>query len=354
MNLQEIGDAMIFVIAWITVLLALAFMFTNGFQDASAIAATFIASRSATPRQGIILVAAMGLLGALLGGSAVAFTISGLLSIEPDTQLVFVLLSAVTTATIWNLVTWKFGLPSSSTHSLLGGLIGAGIASGGAGCISWGIESLLFPPHELTGFFKVLVYLVISVILGFIGGYGMRTITRLVLRNAKRNANRTISRFNWIAAGAMAFSNGANDSQKQMGIIALVLLSAGLTASTEVPLWTRAACALLLFAGTLSGGWRIMATLGRRIFRIEPVHSFDSQVSSGAIITTSTLAGAPVSSSHVISMSVIGVGAADNPRKIQWSVGKEILIAMVLTIPATMVLSFILSSCILTCAGGPP
>lgn len=343
---------MMFIIACITVLLAFAFTFTNGFQDASAIAATFIASRSATPRQGIILVAAMGFLGALLGGSAVAFTISGLLALEPDSRLVLLLLSAITSGTIWNLVTWKFGLPSSSTHSLLGGLIGAGIASGGAGSIYWGLENLLFPPHELTGLVKVLVFLVISVILGLIGGYGMRTITRLALRNAKRSANQTISRFNWITAAAMAFANGANDSQKQLGIIALVLLSSGITASMEVPLWTRAACALLLFAGTLSGGWRIMTTLGRKIFKIEPIHSFDSQVSSGAIIAASTFAGAPVSSSHIISTSVIGVGAAENPRRIQWSVGKEIFLAMVLTIPATITVSYMLSSLILMFAGG--
>lgn len=335
----------------LTIILAFAFTFTNGFQDASAIAATFIASRSATPRQGIIFVAVAACLGALLGGSAVAFTISGLLSLEPDTRLVYVILSGLAAATIWNLVTWKFGLPSSSTHSLLGGLMGAGIASGGIGSVYWGIGALLSPIHEITGLVKILAFLLLSVILGLAGGYAMRTLTRLLLRNARRSVNQSITRLNWMTVAIMAFGNGANDSQKQLGIITLVLFSAGLSASLDVPVWTRFVCALLLGAGTLSGGWRIMTTLGRKIFRIKPIHSFDSQVSSGAIIAASTLAGAPVSSSHIISTSVIGVGVAENPRKIHWSVGKDILIAMLVTIPVTMILAFGISFLILPLAG---
>lgn len=133
----------------------------------------------------------------------------------------------------------------------------------------------------------------------------------------------------------MAFFNGANDSQKQLGIIALVLFAAGESAAVEVPLWARLTCAVLLALGTLGGGWRIMRTLGRRIFKIEPIHSFDSQVSSAATIALSTLAGAPVSSTHVITTSVIGVGAAENPQRVHWGVGKEIVGAMVVTIPGT-------------------
>jgi PiT family inorganic phosphate transporter len=140
----------------------------------------------------------------------------------------------------------------------------------------------------------------------------------------------------------MAFSNGANDSQKQLGIIALALFSAGLITVAEVPLWARITCAILLALGTMSGGWRIMNTLGRRIFKIEPIHSFDSQFFSSSSIAISTLAGAPVSSTQVITMSVIGVGAATNPRKVTWSVGTHILIAMIVTIPATMLISGVL------------
>jgi len=329
----------IIIVALIAILLAFAFTFTNGFQDASAIAATFIASRSASPRQGILLVAGMNFLGALLGGSAVAYTISGLLTMDPGIQLVYVLLVAVFSASIWNIITWRFGLPSSSTHALIGGLIGAAVAAAGIESIYWGIEELLISPHQLAGMMKVLFFLGFSIILGLIGGYLMRKISKLVLRNSTRSVNKKIVQINWFAAAIMAFTNGTNDSQKQLGIIALVLVAAGQTATLDVPLWARIICAIMLGAGTLGGGWRIMTTLGHRIFKIEPIHSFDSQISSGATIALSNLAGAPISSSHIIATSVIGVGAAENPLKVQWSVGKNIVVAMVFTIPFTMLIS---------------
>ena len=331
-------------IAIITVLLAFAFTFTNGFQDASAIAATFIASRSAPPKSGILFIAAMALIGAILGGSAVAFTISGLLLLDSPDQTLLVLLIALLTATIWNIITWKFGLPSSSTHSLIGGLIGGGIAAAGISSIYWGLDELVNPPFEVTGLVKILLFFVISIVIGFAGSYLMHKCTGILLRNAQRTINRPIVFFNWCAAAVMAFSNGANDSQKQLGIIALALFTAGVSTAAEVPLWARVTCAILIALGTMSGGWRIMNTLGRRIFKIEPIHSFDSQVFSSSSIALSTLAGAPVSSTQIITMSVIGVGAAENPRKVKWSVGTHILIAMIVTMPVTIVISAVLYS----------
>jgi len=299
----------------LTIIISLAFCFTNGFQDASTIAATFIASRSATPRQGIVFVAFFNFIGAILGGSAVALTISGLIVNESGPGMVLVIFSVITAATAWNLLTWWGGLPSSSTHGLIGGLIGAGIAHGGLASVNWGTCDLFsFPPH-VSGVFKVILFLVVSVLLGLLGGYTMRSLSRLALRNAKRSLNRTIVRLNWCTAALMAFSNGANDSQKQLGIIALVLFASGLIPVFSVPTWVRILCAVLFGVGTLFGGWRIMRTLGWKIFRIEPIHSFDSQVSSSAILALSTIMGAPVSSSHVVSTSVIGVGAAENPKK---------------------------------------
>lgn len=338
-------------IAILTVIIALAFTFTNGFQDASSIAATFIASRSATPKQGVILVAVVSFLGAILGGSAVAFTITGLLSLPSADQTLLVLLIALITATFWNLITWKFGLPASSTHSLVGGLVGGGIASAGINSVSWGLNELINPPYEFTGMVKILFFFVISILIGFAGSFLMHKCSGFLLRNAKRTANKTIIRLNWCAAAVMAFSNGANDSQKQLGIIALALFAAGLSISADVPLWARISCAFLLSAGTLSGGWRIMSTLGRRIFRIEPLHSFDSQFFSSASLAVSTFAGAPVSSTQIITMSVMGVGAAENPRKVKWSVGTHIVIAMVVTIPSTMLISAMLYLCIAPLTG---
>jgi inorganic phosphate transporter, PiT family len=323
-------------LAILTILLAFAFTFTNGFQDASSIAATFIASRSATPRTGILLVAAMAFVGTLLGGSAVAFTLAGLVSVPSGQQELAVIFSALVTATAWNLITGRFGMPASSTHSLVGGLVGAGIAAAGTGSILWGFREFLGPGHELTGITKILAFFIISLVIGFSGSYLMHRATGVILRNARRTANRTIIGLNWCAAAVMAFANASNDSQKQLGLIAMVLSASGLALSTVVPFWARFACAVLIALGTVSGGWRIMHTLGRRIFRIEPIHSFDSQVFSASSVALSTIAGAPVSSTQVITMSVLGVGAAENPRKVKWEVGRHILVAMFVTIPATM------------------
>jgi inorganic phosphate transporter, PiT family len=325
-----------FELAILTILLAFAFTFTNGFQDASSIAATFIASRSATPRTGILLVAVMSFFGTLFGGSAVAFTLAGLVSVSSGEKELVVIFVALVTATAWNLLTGMTGMPASSTHSLVGGLVGAGIAAAGTGSILWGTGELAGPSHELAGIVKILAFFVISLVIGFAGSWLMHRTTVILLRNAKRTANRSIIALNWCAAAVMSFSNAANDSQKQLGLVAMVLFVSGIALTTEVPSWARLAAAVLLALGTISGGWRIMHTLGRKIFRIEPVHSFDSQIFSASSIALSTLAGAPVSSTQVITMSVLGVGAAENPRKVKWDVGRHILTAMVVTIPATM------------------
>jgi PiT family inorganic phosphate transporter len=323
----------------VTILFAFAFTFTNGFQDAAAIAATFIASRSATPRQGMIFIAILNLTGALLGGSAVAFTISTILLLPPDQQLVAVVLSGLLSAVSWNLMTWYRGLPSSSTYGLIGGLAGAGIAAAGLPGVNWGVEALLSTPPELDGMVKIVVFLFLSLAIGFAGGYLMRKTTSLLLRNARRSANLRIVSVNWAAAGVMGFFNGANDAQKQMGVIALILFAGGVYSEITIPIWARVGCAVLLSLGTLSGGWRIMSTLGRKIFTIRPVHSFDSQVSTGTSLALSTLAGAPVSSSQVVTSSILGVGAGENPLKMRWTVGRQIVVSLLVTIPATMVLA---------------
>jgi len=337
--------------AVLIILMAFAFTFTNGFQDASSIAATFIASRSATPRTGILLVALMSFSGTLLGGSAVAFTIAGLVSVSSGPQELAVILTALVTATAWNLITGRVGLPSSSTHALVGGLIGAGIAAAGAGSILWGTDALFSPAHELTGVVKILVFVVVSLLVGFSGSYLLHKATGILLRNARRTANRPIIVLNWCAAALMAFFNAANDTQKQLGLIMVVLAASGLSLSGEVPFWARLACAVMIALGTVSGGWRIMHTLGRKIFRIGPVHSFDSQVFSAASIALSTAAGAPISSTQVITISVFGVGAAENPRKVKWEAAHHILIAMLVTIPAATLVGGILYLIISRLAG---
>ncbi len=323
----------------ISLILAFLFTFTNGSQDASSIAATFIASRSATPAQGVIMIGIMGFLGALLGGSAVAYTITNIFTVSLNYGMLTILLSALISAITWNAITWYFGIPSSSTHALIGGLLGAGVASIGFSGINWGIEEILDSSPHLTGMVKIWFFLLFSVVLGFFCGFCMRKVTYGLFLNAKRSITRSIIRINWITTAFMAFTCGSNNAQKQLGIIVMILASAGEISDLTIPYWARILCALFLALGTIKGGWRIMKTLGDRIFKVKPIHSFDSQVSSGAVIFASTMLGAPVSSSHVISTSILGVGAAQNSRKVQWSVGQHIIIAMIITIPATMLLA---------------
>ncbi|MDD1674836.1 MAG: inorganic phosphate transporter [Methanomicrobiales archaeon] len=326
-------------VAILALAIAFIFTFTNGFQDSSAIAATFIASRSANPRQGILFTAGACFLGAVFGGSAVALTLAHLITTPSQDSLLVVLLSALLGATIWNIVTARSGLPSSSTHAIIGGLIGGGMAAGGTGSVFWGFAELAAPSHRLEGLMLILIFLWVSIFIGLAGGYLVHTFMKLAFRNARRNVTRTIVVANWIAAGVMAFANGSNDVQKQLGVIALILVAAGWLPVPDIPMTIRIVCALLLSLGALGGGWRIMHTLGHRIFKISPIHSLDSQISSGAAISFATIAGAPISSTHIISTSVIGVGAAENPKKMRWSVGKEVVTAMVITIPATLVLT---------------
>jgi PiT family inorganic phosphate transporter len=326
----------------VTVFLCLIFDFTNGFHDASSTIATLVECGAATPRGAVIMSSIANLLGALLAGSAVAFTMQELLTSNLDSQMIIIVLAAVIGSTIWNILTWKFGLPSSSTHALVGGIIGAGIAATGISSVFWGIDELIGPSHQVVGVTKVVLFLFISVAIGFIGGYLAMKVSSILLRNAKRSINEPIMKVQWLASGLLSFSHGANDTQKQMGIIALVLFSAGYTTTLDVPLWVRIACAIFMALGTLGGGWRIIRTIGRGIYRIQPIHSLDSQITSTFSVAFSTVSGAPVSSTQVVASSVVGIGAAENARMVHWSVTNDMLISWLVTIPATMVISGII------------
>jgi len=325
------------VLAAATVLLALVFAYTNGVQDASSTAATMVASGAASPRSAVIYAALLGLTGAMLGGSAVAFTMMHVVDIQPGLLLSEVMLAAVVGATLWNIFTWKKGLPSSSTHSLVGGLAGAAAAGAGLGSVAWGIDELA--SGELVGLTRIVLFLIASVAVGFVGGYALRKISALLLRPAKRTVTRHLLRAQWLTTGMLAFAHGSNDSQKQMGIIVLALMSAGLVGTDDIPLWVRASCAAMMAAGTVAGGWEIMKTLGRKIYRLRPLDSLDSQLTSAASLLTLTSLGAPVSSTQVVASSVMGVGAAENARMVQWGVGRHMVVSWFLTIPASAAIS---------------
>lgn len=321
------------------IVVALIFCFTNGFQDAGASTATIVASRSLNHRRAAILASIAGFLGALLGGSAVAFTVFGLIDLHDVGLLPFVTLAAVVGATIWNLFTWWMGIPSSSAYALIGGLIGASLASAGSRGVLWGLADLLGASHKLVGMTKVFIFLVLAIAIGLVGGYISLRISALLLRNAKRKVNESIKRTQWFAAVALAFGAGANNAQKHMGIIALLLASYEGTTVFGIPLWVRLACSAALGLGALIGGWRIMRTLGLVIHEMEPVHGLDSQVVSASSIAISTLAGSPISSTQVIASSIVGVGAANNAKKVRWSVGRDMAVSWILTIPASLLLA---------------
>ena len=301
-----------------------------------------IACRAATPRGAVMLAALMVIIGAMIGGSAVAFTVESLVYLNARSSFVYVLMVSVLAAVIWNFITWKLGLPSSSTQALIGGLLGATIVSQGLGGVYWGFDELLGPSHALVGIVKVVIFLLWSVILGLTMGYLIQKCARFLLRNAKRRTEESIKRAQWATASLLAFSYGANDSQKQMGIIVLVLLAGGYLATTDIPAWVRLICGAAMVVGIIGGGWRIMKTLGGKLYPIEPLHSLDSQLASTTSILSSTIAGAPVSSTQVVASSVLGVGAADNPKMLNWTIGRDMMVAWLLTIPVAMAISMIL------------
>jgi PiT family inorganic phosphate transporter len=325
--------------AWTVIVFALFFLlffsFTNGFNDASAVVATTIACGAASPRNAVLIAAGAGGLGVLVGGSAVANTISKMVSVPNDIHGTSIVGAALAGAVVWNLTAWRLGLPSSSSHALVGGLVGAGLVALGPDKVNWGQAWLADPLHHpISGFAGVLLALVLSPALGFLAAFALHKSVKVALRNAKFKVNVWLKRLQLLTSSVLSFAHGSNDGQKAMGVFLVILLSSGLGTEEQVPLWVRGVILSVITAGTLGGGWPIMKTLGRRIFKLEPVHSFDSQVASAAVIFGATAFGAPVSTTHVVATSVMGVGAAEHPAAVRWGVAKHILQAWGTTIPA--------------------
>ena len=324
------------------VILALFFAFTNGANDSGSLVATIIACNAATPRGAVVFASIIGFFGAIMGGSAIALTIRSIVGPYSGGILVLILFATVLSAVVWNIMSSRVGLPTSSTDAMIGGLIGAGIGAGGLGSIYWGFGELFGPSIALVGVAKVFVFLIVSVIMGLFGGFLIMKLSRALLKNANRRINQPIRTVQWLTAGTLAFVHGANDTQKQMAIIALVILGAGYSSSAQVPDWTRMVCALFIALGTLGGGWKIQKTLGRGIYPLKPIHSLASQISSATSILISTAVGAPVSTSQVVSSSVMGVGAAENARMVHWRVGREMLLSWFVTMPVCATISAVI------------
>jgi PiT family inorganic phosphate transporter len=321
------------------VVIALVFALSNGLHDASSVVATFIICGAATPKQAIGVASIFGMIGAIFGGSAVSDTISKVINLPVNSSLLTILLAAMLGAVIWNLVTWKLGLPSSSTHALIGGIIGAVWISSGYKHLVWGWNELISGQHQLTGIVKVFAALIISPLLGFIIAFILQRIAKLLLRNAKFTLNNGLRKIQWGIAAALAYSHGANDTQKIIGIITLALMAGKSLTMQTVPLWVRFSGGFVMFIGTMLGGWTIMKTVGRGIFTVRVIHSLNSQLASSGSLILATLIGAPVSTTHVVVGSVMGVGAADEYKMVHWGIAKEIILAWFITIPLSAVVS---------------
>ncbi len=312
----------------VVVILALAFDLTNGFHDSSNSLAAPVATRAMTPRQALLVTTVFTLLGPIVAGTAVADTVGGLIDVD-TTDILGILLAALVAAVTWNLLTWRFGLPSSSSHALVGGLVGAAVVIGGAASVNWGG----FEGGRPVGVMGVLAALAISPLLGALAGWLMEAAARRALRRADIRVSGPLKRGQWGTSAALAFAHGTNDAQKTMGLITLALVSAGTLSSFVVPLWVKVACAAAMTFGTALGGWRIVRTLGRGIYRIRPLDGLASQGSSTLVIGGAAMLGAPVSTTHVVASSVVGVGAARRRRHVRWPVVREILLAWLVTMP---------------------
>ncbi|NPA91668.1 MAG: inorganic phosphate transporter [Chloroflexi bacterium] len=310
---------------WLLVGLTLLFNFLNGFHDASNMVATVISTRALSPRAALTWIAFFEFLGPYVLGVAVAKTI-GADIVSSQHITVVVLYSALLAAIIWNLVTWYFGIPSSSSHALIGGIVGSVAMASGFGVI------------KPEGMEKVLIALFTSPVLGFIVGYLLMKLALALLWWATPSINKWFRYGQLVTSAALALSHGANDGQKGMGIIALGLLTLGYLHTFTVPGWVIVASSVAMALGAYSGGWRLIHTIGAKFYRIRPLHGFLIQLTSASIIIGAALLGGPVSTTQVVSAAVVGVGSGERMSKVRWHVAWDIVMTWVLTIPITMAL----------------
>lgn len=322
------------------IVLMVFFDFTNGFHDTANMVASVVACRAMTPAQAILLVSFFTFLGPILGGTAVANTVGGFVSLDtlPMTTGMAVLLSGVSGAVLLNLITWWRGLPSSSSHALVGGLGGAVLIAAGPDHVVWGWRELTVHGHW-TGLTMILASLLFSPLLGFLVGWGLHRFMRVILRRTHPGVARPLRRLQWLGAAWLAFSHGANDAQKTMAVMTLVLVVSGVLPQFKVPLWVILLCASAITLGTASGGWRIIRTVGFGIYRLRVLHAFDSQLASATVISLAAAVGGPVSTTHVVSSTIMGIGAAERARAVRWGKAMEILFTWFVTLPAAALLA---------------
>lgn len=313
----------------LVVLFALAFDYINGFHDTANAIATSVSTRALTPKRAIIMTAILNFVGAMYS-TGVAKTIAKDI-VTTSVVTTEVMIAALIGAIFWNILTWYVGIPSSSSHAIIGGLIGAGVCKAGFGAL-----------HS-EGITKIIIGLLASPIIGMGLGFLIMTVLYKIFANSSpAKVNFAFKKMQFFTAGLLAFNHGSNDAQKSMGIITLALFASGMVPSIEVPLWVKIVCAIAIAAGTAAGGWRIIRTMGDKIFRLEPINGFAADLSSSLIIWGATaLPGLhlPVSTTHVASGSIIGVGMSKRIKAVRWGTAQQMVIAWVLTIPSCSIVS---------------
>ncbi len=316
------------IIVGITVILALAFDFINGFHDTANAIATAVSTRALRLRSAIVLAAIMNFLGAV-AFTGVAKTIAKDI-VDPYHihNGSVVIMAALVSAIIWNLATWYYGIPSSSSHTLIGSIAGAAVMANGLEILNY------------KGFLKIIQSLITSPILAFVMGYLMLQFLKVLFKRANlHQTNNNLRKFQVLTVAIQAFSHGTNDAQKSMGIITMALMTTGLHVGKGIPLWVQVSCALAMAFGTSAGGWRIIKTVGTQIVKIRPLSGVAADLTSAIVIFGATHLGLPVSTTHVISSGIMGVGTAYRPRAVKWNTGRKMLIAWVITMPISAVMA---------------
>ena len=318
------------ILIFIVIALALIFDFVNGFHDTANAIATCVSTRAVPPAVAIIMSAVLNFAGAMIS-TGVAKTIGGDIVQSASMVNEIIIIAALAGAIIWNLITWWFGMPSSSSHALVGGIIGAVVISVG------------FMGLNGYGILKIFLSLILSPLVAMLVGWLTLHIIFILCHSIRpATVNDNCNRLQVISAALMAFAHGSNDAQKSMGIITLALLSGGYIGALEVPTFVKILCAFAMAFGTSVGGWKIIRTVGGKIFKMQPVHGFAADLNSSIVIFTATLLHLPVSTTHVVSGSIMGVGSAQRIKAVHWDVARQMLTAWIMTIPCTAILSAII------------
>ena len=318
--------------------IALIFDYTNGFHDSANSISTVVSTKVLSPRNAVVFAAFFNFVAAFGFGVAVASTISNIIQLEvvKTVMVPYIILAALTGAIVWNLITWCFGLPTSSSHALIGGIVGAGISAAGLVAIKWSTVEL------------VATFMILSPLIGFAIGFLFMAIVLNITKDAHKSTAEThFKRLQLCSAAAYSFSHGTNDAQKTMGIILPLLFSIGyFSASVDpnhlpVPLWVILVSYTAIALGTLSGGWRIVKTMGYKITKLRPVHGFAAETAGAVTILGASVMGIPVSTTHVICTSIMGVGTTMGASTVKWGVARSIALAWILTIPISAIIGFV-------------